>query len=380
MKTLKSLFMLCAGLSFCACSSDNEPQLPEGEGKVVVKIVSPTTRMITSPTNGANGDNIELTGTYTVTLTASSIDGDAETKTKSITIDADSPTKVAEFSKVVGPSKVTVSLNNGAFNYPSAITSEIGHAGVQNVPAYGETKTFTPETKVDDVVYTATVKMAIPVARLEIGNITVDTEKSEFTKLNVAGVYLDNLRTNGGNYSVDDEGTASYASTESTTNYYFSLEDSDIYGKDDTEENAAPLADSQNGDFFATDSPITTLPTNSQNVFAYNFYGAKPGTQFPNTNDPTTYSYNPQFKICFSESQLKTEGASIPRYAMITTYKSTDNIPIVLENGKIYRVTAAKLKDENIRDDEDGKNVEYSVEVTVEDAVWTIQDINADWY
>ena len=44
MKTLKSLLMLCAGLSFCACSSDNEPQFPEGEGMVEVKIVSPSTR------------------------------------------------------------------------------------------------------------------------------------------------------------------------------------------------------------------------------------------------------------------------------------------------------------------------------------------------
>ena len=36
MKTLKSLLMLCAGLSFCACNSDNEPQLPEGAAAITI--------------------------------------------------------------------------------------------------------------------------------------------------------------------------------------------------------------------------------------------------------------------------------------------------------------------------------------------------------
>ena len=63
MKTLKSLLMLCAGLSFCACNSDNEPQFPEGEGAVTIKIVNPTTRAI-KPTSG----NAEITVTGDITI------------------------------------------------------------------------------------------------------------------------------------------------------------------------------------------------------------------------------------------------------------------------------------------------------------------------
>ena len=63
---------------------------------------------------------------------------------------------------------------------------------------------------------------------------------------------------------------------------------------------------------------------------------------------------------------------------MITTYK-IGGTPIVLENGKIYRVTAAALTDANIVDDEDGAVVDYQVEVTVEEASWTITDVDGIW-
>ena len=72
MKTLKSLLMLCAGLSFCACGSDNEPQVLEGTGKVVVKIVAPktTTRGTADANTTGNDGKINVDGTYTVILSA----------------------------------------------------------------------------------------------------------------------------------------------------------------------------------------------------------------------------------------------------------------------------------------------------------------------
>ena len=70
---------------------------------------------------------------------------------------------------------------------------------------------------------------------------------------------------------------------------------------------------------------------------------------------------------------------------MITKYKSAQgsSTEIALENGKIYKVTGVdnviKLSDSNIIDDEDGEVAAYSLEVTVEEATWTIETIYADW-
>lgn len=373
MKTMRNLFLLCAGLSLFACSSDDDAtqQFPEGTGKVVVKIVSPTvTRALTSPTSGQDGNELKVTGNYSVTLTAASIKIDGETQTShTISIDGNS-TQEATFNNVISPSKVVVTLNQGAANYNSAITTTIGDAAATSVPVYGETATFTPNSSTGTVVYEAEVKMAIPVARLEIGNITFNSQSTNFTSLPIAGIYLDNLRTDGGSYSADNDG-AKFTSVESTANYYFQV-GTTLYGKSDENEAKYILGNEVTGNFLGQ-SAIAKLPTTEQ-VYAYNFYGATPGTTYTEN-----YACNPQIKICFSEAQLSTEGAGIPRYAMITKYKKDDEY-ITLENGKIYRVTSVSaLSDQNIQDDEDGEVVEYTVEVTVEEASWTIVDVTGEW-
>ena len=361
--------MLCAGLSFCACNSDNDNVLPEGNGKVVVRIVAPTTRSLTDATPGNDGTTLKVTGTYSVTLTAASIkiDGVAQTS-QTITIDGNS-TQEATFNNVISPSKVVVTLNSGAANYNSAITKTIGDAAATSVPVYGETSTFTPNSTSGTVVYEATVKMAIPVARLEIGNISFTKQDSKFTNLAVAGVYLDNLRTNGGTYGIAND-VAKFTSVESVSNYYFKVGET-LYGKSDNNESEYILGNEVTANFFGNGA-VTALPANSQ-VYAYNFYGATPGTSYSEN-----YACNPQIKICFSNAQLETEGAGIPRYAMITKYRKGDDY-IALENGKIYRVTAAALTDEKIVDDEDGAVVEYTVEVTVQEASWTIHNVTGEW-
>lgn len=64
---------------------------------------------------------------------------------------------------------------------------------------------------------------------------------------------------------------------------------------------------------------------------------------------------------------------------MITSYKQTSGAPITkFEPGHIYRITSAKLTDENIIGDEGG-NTLYGVEVTVVEAEWTVETIDADW-
>ena len=83
MKLRKGLFMLCAGLSLCACSSDDGNQFPEGTGRVEVRIVPPTTaRAITNGTSGGNDSSIKLTGDYEVTLTAAAIIVESQTLTE----------------------------------------------------------------------------------------------------------------------------------------------------------------------------------------------------------------------------------------------------------------------------------------------------------
>lgn len=361
MKTLKSLFMLCAGLSFCACNSDNDNVFPEGAGIVEVQIVPPTvaTRATINDLTSNDANSLKVTGTYTVKLTANEGSG-----SKTWTFGQEN----VKFENVVGPKKVEVVVNgtidaNGglaAMSLEQVNTDAMEDA--TKVPAYGETTSFSLDAA--DKLYTASVQMAIPVARLEVG--AIDFTGSEFQKLQVVGVYLDNLRTVGGTYSEADKYFSANA-TPQIKDYYFNVSET-LYGKDTDNENELPyvLGDAANVDLVTANLP---------GIYAYNFYGATPGT---GTIDEETYSDNPQFKICFSAAQLNNEANAIPRYAMITKYKSGDDY-IALENGKIYQVTAAALIDDKIVDDEDGVPVEYQLEVTVEEAAWQIVPVTGEW-
>lgn len=51
---------------------------------------------------------------------------------------------------------------------------------------------------------------------------------------------------------------------------------------------------------------------------------------------------------------------------------------IILQNGHIYRIVDATLDDKNIIGDEGG-NTLVGVEVTVKEAEWTVETIEADW-
>ena len=185
MKTLKSLLMLCAGLSFCACNSDNDNVLPEGTGKVVVKIVPPTTRAEKPFSEGS----VAITGTYDITLLAAK-GGDTK---EDVAVGSE-----IVFPNVVSPTKVIVSLNDGLKEYTTAIDATLGNVDPTAAPAYGETTTFNTSTDANsNTIYTATVNMAIPVARLEIGKISFTAANSVFDVLTVGGVYMDNLRNRG---------------------------------------------------------------------------------------------------------------------------------------------------------------------------------------
>ena len=363
MKLTKSLFMLCAaGLSLCACNSDEKELFPEGEGIVEVQIVPPTvaTRATIGSMTGNNEAALTVTGVYTVTLTANKGGG-------SQTWEQGDPN--VKFTGVIGPKKVTVTVNGGLVSQTTSL-SDLNTEDTKNatkVPAYGETTSFS----LNDNLYTAQVTMAIPVARLEFGSISFSG--TEFQKLQVVGVYLDNLRTIGGSYSADG---FSANTTPQIKDYYFKDGSDNVYGEDD--DNSTRAEDAKELPYVLGDAVTVNLKNASATgIYAYNFYGATT-TDDVTVIDPATYKDNPQFKICFSEAQLNSESNSITRYAKITKYKKGDKY-IALENGKIYQVTAAAILDKNIVDAEDDETIEYELEVEVTEAKWQVVPVTGEW-
>lgn len=377
MKMNKFFMLGLAGLAFAACSNEEDvtdkgPQFT-GNGAVSVRIVKPTMnqRNAGGATSGKDGDKVSLEGDLTVTLTG------AGGYNESITIGADKidASTVLKFWNVQAPEKLTVSINGGVADYSTVDLTTL-QMPAANVPAYGETSTFTLTDKADSPVtanngkteagadaddaetvyqmYEATVTMAIPLARLEVSNIAHITHAGapdnvcKFTKLIANAAYLDGFTTKGsvyanGAFPASDGAAGDYCYDGNGTGGEATLVDK--IGEDAGQDfmNAATLA----------------------GPFTYNFYAN---------------GINPLFKLFFGTA----EGTNIisPRYAMITKYKKENAEggydDVTFENGKIYRITKAELKDSNIIGDEGG-NTLYGVEVTVEEAQWTVVDIESDW-
>lgn len=359
MKTMRNLFLLCAGLSLFACSSDDDAtqQFPEGNGAVEVRIVNPAAR--------AGNTTINIEGTLTVTL----IHANGElSQTVTIGDDDQTTTKTVKFWNVVNPSLVKASINGGIASYTSiAITQESGEGGnlqavPKNIPAYGESATFTKQqdkmsaTDQDQIgnngykdgdagkdftKYTAGITMAIPVARLEVGAISHVQHQSPqtctFSELFLKGVYLDDVAQYGGTYS---------------DNTFSKVDGNDVSGIDQ-----AILKKT-------VDSPTDATFAAS----AFNFYGTN-GT--------------PTFKVYFSsakfaegtEADLEREG-----WAMITKYINSETQEEItnFENGKVYQISAVTLLDKNIVGSEENDEV-FGVEVTVTEAVWEVVPTSAEW-
>lgn len=410
MKMNKWFMLGMVGLAFTACSNEEDVtggKFPAGNGAVSIKIVSPTITKGISTGNSADVPVVPA-GNVVITLTDNS-----DTKpTQTITLSADNwgTGQVVTFWNVTDPQKVEVSMNGGKATY--TVGDVINGGGLQevvNVPAYGATTKFDPQNRVDSPdmdndnkdgagvetgavaedenktyqIYTATVEMAIPVARLEVSGIKhitgshvtgTDPGNCKYNTLTIAGVYLDNVIPTGDGVTytqaVADPETPAYfsVSTQAPADYRFKDGDKETGTGD-----PAILFDAANDgtfggtDFLATDGE---WPTNG-NAFGYNFFGASGADNLP------------KFKIYFSESVAAdaTHPLPAPRYAMITKYWKNDaktEEVTEFKPGTIYRITSATLTDDNIIGDEGG-NTLYGVEVTVEEAQWAVQTIYADW-
>ena len=119
MKLTKSLFMLCAaGLSLCACNSDDiKDQMPEGNGAITVKVTLPETRATVGATTGAAGeDKVTVEGDIYVKLTAAKGGG----------IQKVAAGNEVTFWGIEGPTMVEAFINGGSYvntNKPEINTS-----------------------------------------------------------------------------------------------------------------------------------------------------------------------------------------------------------------------------------------------------------------
>lgn len=378
MKT-KSLLLAFAGLGLFACSNEdlNENQFPDGNGVVSVKIVSPealTKAMPTELPDGTTAGSVKVVGDITIAL-------DAETGGTTHTLTQEQiagGATTVKFWNVKNPTKVRVYMNgaptDGDYSAKSILDLQAAPA---SIAAYGEatpsltddTESPAPDTnstknKGNDPkdsgkkyqMYTATVTMNIPVARLEVSGIAhknhaeaEEEESCEYQTLTIDGIYLDNVKATGGDDFADYKFTGDEAG---------SGEDAIL---------AYPIA-SPNNNFmdFGKEWPGTTK------AYAFNFY---PGA---------STAQNPVLKIYFANAAAA-EGAlpkSSPRYAMITKYVASgagkDGDALTLQAGKVYRITNAILDDKNIIGDEGG-NTLYGVTVEVTEATWSVQTIDGVW-
>lgn len=386
MKFSKSLLWAFAGLGLFACSNEevvDNTQLPDGVGAVTINIVSPS--MSRAIVDGTTATSVPVTGNVTISLEATTGSGSIDLSTEELAEQSS-----VTFWNVKEPKKITVSMNGGKASYvgeaPTIFTS--APAGV---PAYGEvgqnaitlsSTTSSPgkeggadyETGANSgdenktyQLYKASVTLAIPVARLEVSGIQhiTDTHAATacaYNTLKIAGVYLDNVYAAGTGVTYANGAFPCASGTPADYSYD---------GTNATGTGAAAiLKDAATVTDFLTANQ--TWPETAGKAYAYYFYGADGAGNLP------------IFKIYFNQSEAKdaTHPLPAPRYAMITSYKQTAENGggqiTKFEPGHIYRITSAKLTDENIIGDEGG-NTLYGVEVTVEEAEWKVETIDAEW-
>lgn len=359
MKTLKSLFMLCAGLSFCACSSDNEPQLPEGKAAISIKVALPNTRAEASPTGGEGGEEkVALEGIIYVKLTATNGGG----------VKAVDGEGVATFYGIEGPSKVEAFVNGGKYvydNHPAINTSNNSdsdfsdgddnynmQAEASRVPAYGyvdiTTGHLTQNSKLYEGVsyqmYEATVTMDILVARVEY-TVTYDFTSSKFNNLDFQGAYLDNIKA-----------------TPLATEYDY-RHASDV----DSEYNTTATG----SEAILYDYPQNAIAVEGQS-------GSLPG-------DDIVYAYNiysydvPHFKLWFNGATSDTDYVVPYQYAVVNSYNS--GALGLFTPGTIYRVTLSALNQDHLVTNEDGTldGINYGIDVIVKQAKWDVADVTGEW-
>lgn len=393
MKMNKFFMLGLAGLAFAACSNEEDAinnGAIDGAGAVSIKIVNPAlTRAIDPATPDGTGTvTVVPTGNVIITLAATTGNGTIE-----LTPEEWMEGKEVTFWNVTNPTGVTVTMNEGVSDY-SAVNITNGTPELQvlpeNIPVYGSATitaanlTGNEDTPIsanddhetgatqDDVnngtvfqMYEATVNLTIPVARLEVSNIT-KAEGNFFNILTLGGVYMDNLKATG---------------SAARANYYFVEGEGIGTGVSPLKTVIDPAENflAENG---VWPGKIQVDNEEVDGAYAFNFYGATAEEIAAATTSDAKQALNPKFKLYFPTATSSSEEIQQPRYAMITKYytQGEDGTPtdVVMQNGHIYRITDVALDDDYIIPNEDGEEV-FGVAVTVVEATWEVVDIEAEW-
>lgn len=393
MKMNKFFMLGLAGLAFAACS--NEEEISNNGitdlSAVTIKISAPEMTRSVSPATPGDPTTVEVTPAQGTTVKIT-LESSGNSQKIELTPEQWKAGQTVTFWNVNGPSKVSVSMNNGIASYDD-INIATGTPNLQvlpeSIPVYGETQTFTPSTTSvtpgdytttgddhqtgaaadgsdDDKtyqLYTATVNLKIPVARLEVSGIqhahTLPSADCQYATLTIDGVYLDNIKPKDG---------------EQRNDYQFSTNTG-------TGDEAILKDEIKDSPSFLDGSVWPKAIESVAQAYAFNFYGpSEAEINAAGDDQEKKQALNPKFKIYFKNATAATgqDPVLAPRYAMITNYKDTEDQSIILENGHIYRIVEATLTDKNIIGDEGG-NTLAAVEVTVVEASWTVQTIEADW-
>lgn len=391
---INKLFMLgLAGLAFTACSSDEDVTQNgiSGLSAVSIKIKAPEMTRTSNATGDVSTVKVVPQGNVTITLGA-----EEGNNTIELTPEQWQNGTTVTFWNVKNPNSVTVSMNGGLASYDNvSITETVPQmqAMPEAIPVYGTTGSFTTTGKTDSPtanddhqigaaegdedktyqMYEATVNLTIPVARLEVSGIvhTDGEDGCRYSTLTINGVYLDNVKPTDAGDRTDYQ----FLATGSGTGVEAIL-------KEEIPETYTPADGAEITDFrnFLRVGGVWPAEEETAKAYAWNFYGPTSAEIGLAESDKAKMLLNPKFKIYFATATAadNTDPVSQPRYAMITKYKDADGNAIVLQNGHIYRIIGAELTDDNIIGDEDG-NTYVGVEVTVTEAAWTVETIEADW-
>lgn len=361
---MNKFFMLgLAGLAFAACNNEEEVGNSniEGTGMVEVTIQSPATRFVQKATPGTS---VIVGGDITVKVyNAEGMElGSALIERNNPDEDA-TTTYTAQIFNVQNPTKVVAYCNDGKAVYEDediAITDSRLQSEPQSIPAYAEA-TLSAEDINGEMVnpdngkgykrYTKELALQIPVARLELKGVKhVDEDAScKFATLTINGVYLNNIYATKNAAAATDTYSWNEESTEGGANFPILY---DVVGEFGTG------VDFKSG---------TAFPTEASKAFAYNFFAG-------------TDKELPELKIYFNSATASSTDDPVtqPRYAIVKSYKNADGAIQNFTPGTIYRITNVELDDKYIGPNEGGETV-YGVEVTVEEATWSVTDITADW-
>ena len=314
--------------------------LPTSEGNALSRV----------PATGTAGDAKQALTITKLEYKLAATTGGTENKWVTIDLEASKDNSDSSIDKktitllgVTKPTNLQVRINHTKEEtkntYSSVVDFQVGES--EDVPAYGATEAFTFNNGIvvangkNYEKISATVKVNIPVARIELSNFYVTNNKT-YETLNLEKIFVNNVLT-----TLTEAGT-------SATSFKYATERNTV-----TDSNYAILVDSVDKSIL---SPITE-------TYAYSI--------FP-TNDAEDFA---KVTLQFNNAKLKSENAGFdakaPRYAVITKMGGITKF----EAGKIYRIKKMHLTDENVGVDINGNNMQ-AVEVTVDVQSWDIIDVN----